>query len=62
MVGSLGSPEANIMDSDIVVSEFELQLRYCIHFWTNALLKGMNPLSYGIKGSTAFPLQGFICH
>ena len=26
------------------VSEFELQLYYYIHFWTNILGKGMNPL------------------
>ena len=28
----------------IVVSEFELQLHYYIHFRTNALGKGLNPL------------------
>ena len=28
----------------IVVSEFELHSRYGIHFWTNTLGKGMNPL------------------
>ena len=31
------------MDCVIVVSEFELQLRYYAHFWTNTLVKGKNP-------------------
>ena len=29
----------NVLESDIVVSEFKLQLRYYIHFWTNAPLE-----------------------
>ena len=33
------------MDGAIVVSEFELQSRYYVHFRTKALGKGMNPLS-----------------
>ena len=32
------------MDCEIVVSEFELQSRYYIHFLTNTLGKGMNSL------------------
>ena len=32
------------MDCGIVVSEFELQSRYYVHFRTNTLGKGMNPL------------------
>ena len=31
------------MDSGIVVSEFELQSHYYVHFRTNTLGKGMNP-------------------
>ena len=31
------------MDGGIVVGEFELRLRYYIHFWANTLGKGMNP-------------------
>ena len=31
------------LDCGIVVREFELQLRYYIHFRTNTLGKGMNP-------------------
>ena len=32
------------MDGGIVVSEFEFQSRYCVHFRTNTREKGMNPL------------------
>ena len=32
------------MDSRIVVSEFEFQSRYYVHFGTNTLGKGMNPI------------------
>ena len=32
------------MDSGIVVSEFEFQSNYYVHFGTNTLGKGMNPL------------------
>ena len=32
------------MDSGIVESEIELQSRYYIHFQTNTLGEGMNPL------------------
>ena len=38
------SEEANVLDSDIVVSKFKLQLGYYVHFWTNTLGKGMNSL------------------
>ena len=31
------------MDCKIVVSDFELQSRYYVHFRTNTLGKGMNP-------------------
>ena len=33
-----------VLDCGIVVSEFELQLHYYVHFRTNTLGKGMNPL------------------
>ena len=33
-----------VMDCKIVVSEFEFQLRYYVHFRINTLGKGMNPL------------------
>ena len=31
------------LDCAIVVSEFKLQSCYYVHFWTNALGKGINP-------------------
>ena len=34
----------NAMDCGIVVSEFKLKLHYYIHFRTNTLGKGMNPM------------------
>ncbi len=33
---------SNMVDCDIVVSEFKLQLRYYVHFRTNTLEKSMN--------------------
>ena len=33
-----------VMDCGIVVSELVFQSRYYVHFWTNTLGKGMNPL------------------
>ena len=44
------------------VSEFKLQSCYCIHFQTNTLGKGMNPLSYGLNRITAVLLKGWIWH
>ena len=35
---------ANVLDCDIVVSEFELQWRYYVHFQTNILGKDMSLL------------------
>ena len=37
-------PKLKAMDCGIVVSEFVLQSRYYVHFQTNNLGKGMNPL------------------
>ena len=33
-----------VMDCGIIISKFELQLRYYIHFRANTLGKGVNPL------------------
>ena len=50
---------ANVLNCDIIVSKFKLQLHFnCIHFWTNALGKIMNllikskivPLLFFLKG------------
>ena len=34
----------NMLDCYIIVSEFKPQSCYYVHFWTNTLAKGMNPL------------------
>ena len=48
------------------VSEFKLQSRYWIHFWINALEKGMNGLipnpNNWIGNITAVLLQGVILY
>ena len=36
---------ANVLDCDIVVSEFKFHLCYYIHFWTNTLRKRYKPLA-----------------
>ena len=35
---------AKAMDYGVIVSEFELQSRYYVHYWKNTLRKGMNLL------------------
>ena len=44
MKGSLHSVEANKLDGDVVVIQFELQSCYYYHFRTNNFRKGMNSL------------------
>ena len=39
-----------MLDCNLIVSEFELQISYYIHFWTNALGKGMNLLIHPDMG------------
>ena len=51
---------AKVLNCDIVVSDFDLQLRHYIHFQTNTLRKGMNLLilsSYGLNCTTTVLLQ-----
>ena len=36
--------EVNVLDYNIIAREFELQLRYYVHFRTNTLRKSLNPL------------------
>ena len=36
---TFGGGGINVQDSDIVASEFELQLRHYVHIWTNILGK-----------------------
>ena len=33
-----------MLDYEFEASKFKLQSRYYVHFWTNTLGKGMNPL------------------
>ena len=40
--GSLHCEVADVVNYNIVVSEFKLQLHYSIHFQTNTFWKGMN--------------------
>ena len=50
---------AKVLDSDILVSEFEFQSCYYDHFQTNTLEKDMNPLylsSNQINSTTAILL------
>ena len=50
---------AYVLDCNIVVSMFKLQLRYYIHFRTNILGKAWTPLfpSYGLNSTTTVLLQ-----
>ena len=34
---------AKTLDSEIAVNEFEFQLSYYVHFWTNTFEKDMDP-------------------
>ena len=48
---------ANALYCSLEVSEFEFQLRYYVHFWTNTFQKSMDLLillpSYGLNSITA---------
>ena len=53
------------LDCGIVISEFELQSYYNIHFRTNTLKKGMNPLyppRYGLNTITTVLVEGWLWH
>ena len=49
---------ANMLDCDIVISEFKLQSRYYIHFRSNTLGKGMNRFSAFWLGHLTFVPDG----
>ena len=55
-----GVPVDKVLESDIVVNKFKLKSCYSVHFQTNTLGKGMNPLnpSYGLNSIIAALLQG----
>ena len=49
--GSPRSVVANMLDSDIIESEFELQACYYVHFRTNNIVNDVNPvipINYGL--------------
>ena len=56
---------ANVLNCDIEVSEFELQLRYYIHFRTNSLEKATNsliPPRWTLNSTYTLFLQGWLWH
>ena len=65
---SLRGKVGNVLDYDIVVSDFELKTYYGINFRTNALWKGLNPPIYSFPGMSysdstfTFLLQGIFWH
>ena len=55
---------SKVLDCSLERREFELQSGYYIHFWTNTLRKGMNPLFptiYGLNSNTVV-IQGWLWH
>ena len=59
--GSLHGVVANVMDCDIVVSDFDLQSCCYVHFRTNTLGKGMNSLipNYGLNNTITILLHTY---
>ena len=58
-----GALVVKVLDCRIVVSEFKLQSRYYVHFWTNTLGKGMNLFILpGLNSITAVLLEGWLWH
>ena len=50
-----------VLEYDILVSEFELQSHYYVHFLINRIGEGMNlpvPTSYGLNSIIAVLLRG----
>ena len=43
-------PLADMLDCDIIVNKFKIQLHYCIQIQTNTLGKGMNILTHTAVG------------
>ena len=63
-LGNLRGVVDNLVDYDIIVSEFELQSCYYVYFGTNALWKGMKRIlpKYGLNSITPVLLQGCLWH
>ena len=63
--GSLHGVVANMLDCNIVVSEFELQFRNYVYFWTNTFGKGINllvTLHYELSSTSTILIQGLLWH
>ena len=48
--------EANVLHCDIVVSGFDHQSRYYVHFYTNMFGTGMRPTTHLAMGQRVLPL------
>ena len=60
-----GGVMVKVMECEIVVSEFELQSRYYVHFQANTLGKCMNPPyppSYGLNSTPTVLLGEWLWH
>ena len=57
---------ANELDCNLEVTEFGIQSRYCVHFRTNSIEKGMNHQipnpSYELNSIIAILLQEWLWH
>ena len=52
---------ANVLDFGLKTNKFKFQLCYYIHFWTNSLEKGMNPIYFPkLLVPTYVLLQGWL--
>ena len=64
--GSVHGVVANLLDYNIIVRKFKLQLLYYVYFWTNAPLEERYepPLSpsYEGNGTTTVLLQSWLWH
>ena len=47
----------NVLDSDIVINEFELESHFCIHF-ENVMDSPLSYVSKGLDSTTSVLLQG----
>ena len=63
--GSLCGVVANVLDCNIVVSEFKLKSHYCVDFKINTHGKDIKPSytpSYMLNSTTTVQLKGWIWH
>ena len=62
--GNLAGVVANVLDCDIVVTEFEVESRCYVHFQINILAECMNSFQsmYGLNSTTTIILLGWLWH